>query len=303
MTVHANDRVTDLADRIVAANPMQQTMLRASLADLRPEEREQLLQYLEYCEGLGFDIDQLAAAYNTITLDTLREQMYFQRNGAYRYSRFDEVADSVYHNPTYMKKYMYGLAITAYFWTNHREIYRYFEKVIPHHHGGRYFEIGPGHGLFFLRALALSEYDAYEGVDISDTSLEMTRALLSRQANHNSGNWTLRHGDFLDTGGLAGPYDAIVMGEVLEHVERPDLFLTRIRDLLRPGGFAFVTTAVNAPAVDHIYLFRTVAEVEEMAKKCGLIIVDKLVGGYPGCSVEETEQQRLPINLALVLSA
>jgi len=303
MTVYANDLIAELVARIVASNPMQRTMLQSSLADLRSDERKQLLEYLEYCGDSGFDIDQLARAYNTITLDTLREQVYFQRNGKYRYSGFDEVAGNVYHNPSYMQKYMYGLAITAYFWANHREIYRYFEGVIPRRQGGRYLEVGPGHGLFFLRAMALSQYDSYEGVDISDTSLEMTRALLSRQEHRDSNRWTLQHGDFLTASGLVGPYDAIVMGEVLEHVERPDLFLTRIRNLIRPGGFVFVTTAVNAPAVDHIYLFRTVAEVENMATTCGLNIVDKLVTGYPGCSIQETEQRRLPINLALALSA
>jgi len=303
MTVHSNDLIAELVARIVTSNPMQRTMLHSSLSDLRSDEREQLLRYLEYCEDSGFDIDQLAGAYNTITLDTLREQVYFQRNGKYRYSRFDEVAGNVYHNPSYMQKYMYGLAITAYFWANHREIYRYFERVIPRHRSGRYLEVGPGHGLFFLRAMALSQYDSYEGVDISDTSLEMTRTLLSRQEHRGNNLWTLQHGDFLSASELVGPYDAVVMGEVLEHVERPDLFLTRIRNLVRPGGFVFVTTAVNAPAVDHIYLFRTVAEVERMATTCGLNVVDKLVTGYPGCSIHETERRRLPINLALVLSA
>lgn len=303
MTVHAKDLIAELASLIVASNPMQRTMLHSSLADLRSDERKQLLGYLEYCEDSGFHIDQLAGAYNTITLDTLREQVYFQRNGKYRYSRFDEVAGSVYHNPSYMQKYMYGLAITAYLWANHREIYRYFEGVIPQKRGGRYLEVGPGHGLFFVRAMALSQYDSYEGVDISETSLKMTRAFLSRQEHRHKDRWSLQQGDFLAADGLVGPYDAVVMGEVLEHVERPDLFLTRIRNLIRPGGFVFVTTAVNAPAVDHIYLFRAVAEVEDMATKCGLNIVDKLVTGYPGCSIQETEQRRLPINLALVLSA
>ncbi|MEY2160818.1 MULTISPECIES: class I SAM-dependent methyltransferase [unclassified Rhodanobacter] len=303
MVANTNDLVDELVVRIEASNPMQRTMLQSSLAGLRTDERKRLHRYLEYCEDSGFDIDQLAEAYNTITLDTLREQVYFQRNGRYRYSRFDEVAGHVYHNPLYMRKYMYGLAITAYFWANHREIYRYFEMVIPRRQGGRYLEVGPGHGLFFLQAMALSRYESYEGIDISETSLEMTRSLLSRQEHRDSNRWVLQCGDFLAANELVGPYDAVVIGEVLEHVERPDLFLMRIQSLIRPGGFVFVTTAVNAPAVDHIYLFRTVAEVEHMAITCGLNVVDKLVTGYPGCSIQETEQRRLPINLALVLSA
>ncbi len=93
------------------------------------------------------------------------------------------------------------------------------------------------------------------------------------------------------------------MGEVLEHVEQPFLFLRRIKDLANQGAFIFITTAVNAPAIDHIYLFRTVDEVHDLAVTAGLKVKEILATPYKGCTMDETVQQKLPINVAMVLGA
>jgi 2-polyprenyl-3-methyl-5-hydroxy-6-metoxy-1,4-benzoquinol methylase len=297
----AHSLIEELVSRIAAANPMQRGMLDAAVAGLEPDEREQLQDYLTFCASQGRGPDLLADAYNTITLDTLREQVFFMRHGRYRHARFAEVADAVYFSDAYMQKYMYGLALTAFFWTNHRAVHRYFHQCLPAAKNGRYLEIGPGHGLFLRTALRQARYDSYLGVDISPASLAMTRALLEHEPDA-SGRWELRLADFLEAGALDRQYDAIVMGEVLEHVERPDLFLARIRTLAAPQAFIFVTTAINAPAVDHIYLFRTIEEVENMVQASGLKIRGRLATPYPGCSSEETVARRLPMNIALVLS-
>jgi len=46
-------------------------------------------------------------------------------------------------------------------------------------------------------------------------------------------------GDFA-TAPLAGPYDAITMGDVLEHTRNPRAFVARARALLAPGGVLYV---------------------------------------------------------------
>ena len=57
------------------------------------------------------------------------------------------------------------------------------------------------------------------------------------------------------------PTDWLVSVEVLEHLEDPVRFLRGLRALLNERGKAFVTTALNAPNADHIYLYRNAAEV------------------------------------------
>ena len=91
------------------------------------------------------------------------------------------------------------------------------------------------------------------------------------------------------------------MGEVLEHVEQPALFMARIRELAAPGAFVFITTAINAPAVDHIYLFDTPDAVRALVRKAGFAIKAELVAPYVGMTLEETLAQKLPINIALQL--
>ena len=92
------------------------------------------------------------------------------------------------------------------------------------------------------------------------------------------------------------------MGEVLEHVEQPEVFLRRIAELATDDAFIFITTCINAPAVDHIYLWRTTDELEEMIEASGLSIVEPLRLPYEGKSLEDSREERLPINVAYVLA-
>jgi predicted TPR repeat methyltransferase len=50
-----------------------------------------------------------------------------------------------------------------------------------------------------------------------------------------------RTSDALEAGPWAPPFDAIVCGDVLEHLPRPEELLARIREWLRPGGTLYVS--------------------------------------------------------------
>jgi len=301
---NASGRLTEtLVERIGEGSPMHARSLAVALGGLDHEELQELHDYIGFCAQEGWGIDRLAAAYRVITEDTLREQIYFRRTRRYRHSTFKEVSDSVYFDSEYMSNYMYGLALTLFLWPNHLQIVRFFRRVLPRNSHGRYLEIGPGHGAFFRYAARHGSFGSCLGVDVSPTSLQMTQRLLESDESIPLARRQLLLTDFLEATALDGTYDAIVMGEVLEHVEQPLLFLQRIKALAARGAFIFITTAVNAPAIDHIYLFRSVAEVKELAVAAGLRIVDALATPYTGCSMEETVQQGLPINVAMVLAA
>ena len=171
-------RIDALTENIVSINPLQRNFISESVTDIHDEEMRDLDAYISFTESLGIEPSYLAECYDLIVKDTLREQMYFQRHGRYRYSTFDDVANSVYFDAEYMRKYMHGLAITAYLWPNHRALHRFFIESIPTDHQGRYLEVGPGHGVFMMCAMRQSAYESFEGIDISPTSVEMTRTLL-----------------------------------------------------------------------------------------------------------------------------
>ena len=140
------------------------------------------------------------------------------------------------------------------------------------------------------------------GVDISEASIEQTRALLNHFAPNAAARCELRLCDFLEAGTLeANSFDAVVMGEVLEHVEQPAEFLRRLHALAKDDAFVYVTTCVNAPAVDHIFLWRSTDELEQMIEGCGFRITKALRLPYEGKTLDQARKQRLSINVAYIL--
>src|SRR5262245_31196927 len=267
--------VAEFVTEVVGQLPVHQRFLEKALSEATDDELDQLAAYLRFCCDGGVDVAYLATCYLTLVEDTLEEQLFFNRHQRYRHSTFAEVADHVYHDGAYMNRYMYGLAISTFVWPNHVQMARYFRARLPRDRGGRYLEVGPGHGYLFLTAMRLSRFDEFLGVDLSAASIAQTAAIVDffcpgRRVR-------LEQHDFFEAGALEpGQFDAIVAGEVLEHVEQPAALLRRIAELVAPDAFIFVTTCVNAPAIDHIYLWRSTDELEMMIEENGLRLVDAL---------------------------
>jgi 2-polyprenyl-3-methyl-5-hydroxy-6-metoxy-1,4-benzoquinol methylase len=262
-----------------------------------------LAAYLDFCTGKGLTVPYLAECYLTIVEDTLEEQIYFMKHKEYRHKTLQEVADKVYFDPVYMNRYMYGLAITGFLWPNHLSIVRFFKETLPGDKQGAYLEVGPGHGHFMMTAMEVGSFDEFLGVDISATSIEQTRSIIDHFAPKNAEKVRLELRDFLAVDDLPdGSFDAIVMGEVLEHVEEPEKFLQRIAQLAKPDAHIYITTCINAPAIDHIYLWRTIESLEEMIRDNGLRIERHHYLPYTGKSLAEAQQAELPINVAYVLA-
>jgi 2-polyprenyl-3-methyl-5-hydroxy-6-metoxy-1,4-benzoquinol methylase len=290
-----------LIPEILRLNPMQADFLTSAVSSLEEGERRDLESYLEYARSLGLRLEYLAACYDVIVKDTLAQQIYFRRHGRYRHSSYADVAGDVYRNPEYMAMYMHGLAITAYLWPNHRAMRRWFDGRFPEKRSGDYLEIGPGHGFYFMEAIRRGGYSRYLGVDISETSVDMTRRILDSGFFGKFGNWEVQQADFLSWRRPDRRFQAVVMGEVLEHVEDPGAFLRKIREVSMPGAFIYATTCINAAAVDHIFLFRSKEDVFRLVESQGLSVRDFLLLPYNGLSVEESERKNLPMNIALVL--
>ena len=291
-----------LQKAILERIPIHEAFLVSAYGQLSAAERSELDNYIAFCRGDGIRLDALADAYATIVTDTLREQSHFIRFGRYRYSKYAEVANSVYHDPRYMARYMYGLALTSFLWPNHSAMRQFFLKTLPLDRSGRYLEIGPGHGYYFTLAVKGSSFTSFTGIDISQTSIDLTARILRHQAYGVDDRITLLCGDFLSTANLVGPFQAIVAGEVLEHVENPDLFLARISSLSDASSFIFLTTCINAPMVDHIYLFRSTEEIEDLARGAGLVAKARYLAPYVGKTAEECERDRMPVNVAYVFA-
>lgn len=292
----------DLMEEVRRRNPMHHGFVVSASERLTQDEADRLEAYLDFCLSRGLSMQGISDCYLTIVMDTLKEQVFFRKHRNYRFNSFKEAAENVYFSPNYMTKYMYGLAISSFLWPNHLDMFRFFEQSLRRYEArGRYLEVGPGHGYFLLEAAKSGAFTDIQGVDISATSIDQTAAIIAHFAPDLAAHVRLQEADFLACDLPRARFDAVVMGEVLEHVEEPAKFLKRIRDIATPSAFVYVTTCVNAPAVDHIYLFRHPSDVEELIYGAGFAIADKLIRPYEGKSLDQSLSALLPINVAYVL--
>ncbi len=292
--------INSLVVKIGKLNPLQKSFISDSLSTLTLDEIRIFEAYLDYCYSQDISPDFLASSYDLIVKDTFREQVFFQRHGRYRHSSYREVANSVYHNDEYMSKYMFGLALSTFLWPNHMAMHRFFIRTLPKEMTGSYLEIGPGHGFYFMQAMQYSGFEQFQAVDISATSVAMTTDIIKSGCFGTYENYAIERTDFL-AWGAEHNFDCVVMAEVLEHVEKPEAFLKQICKFAKPDAHIFVTTCINAPAIDHIYLYPDVESLRTQIKDSGLNIVEELLVPYVGKTIEQSISAKLPINIAMVL--
>lgn len=283
---------------------MHRKFLNRSVSRLSEIESREVEKYLEFLGKEGISQSQISNSYLIIVDDTFKEELYFRESGHYRFSTFNEANAAVYDNAVYMKQYMIGLALSSFWWSNHMEMRRFFQKQLPKigNNTGIYREVGPGHGMYFLESLRNCNFSRYEGIDISPTSVKMTNSIINSGffGDFNDINISVIEADFFaDRDSL--PADVLVMGEVLEHVEEPGMFLEQSYKTLADDAFFFLTTCINAPAIDHLYNPETVENLEKLFLEHGFSVDDRCIIPRDGASLEECEKQRLAINVAYVL--
>jgi SAM-dependent methyltransferase len=167
------------------------------------EEATRHLEILQRCNGCGFVTARLDAP---IDARRLYEGDYFTG-----------------------EEYLDYRADEAFFRKNFR---RRLEGILRRRSTGRLLEIGAAYG-FFLD-LARAHFDVL-GFEVNPEAVRHAREGL---------HLDVRREDFLRTspGELGGPIDVTVMWDVIEHLERPDLFLEHIAAVSKPGALLYITT-------------------------------------------------------------
>jgi len=294
--------LTDLVRSIVKVRPMHRKFIKKSVENLSVEELNELEKYLEYFSLLEINQKQLTNSYVTIVDDTFREELYFRKIGSYRFKTFKEAQSAVYDNESYMQSYMIGLALTAFLWENHTALKRFFKRQLPlfSKRAGLYREVGPGHGMYFIESMRHCNFYRYEGIDVSSTSVAMTKKLIDSGFFGRFPNANVLKQDFLSFV-CNESAEVLVMGEVLEHVENPGAFLKRIYETTTSNPLVFITTCINAPAIDHLYNPGTIGNLEKLFLDYGFAVQDRCVVPRAGTNLSTCESQRLAINVAYLL--
>jgi 2-polyprenyl-3-methyl-5-hydroxy-6-metoxy-1,4-benzoquinol methylase len=269
------ERLDFIVDAISRKNILHSKKIRNNLSkfsgDYFSRAGEFLTKYEQILIARGENLEYAVDCYLQMLADINYESVRFLESGEYSSKSFEEVNQRVYADPAIMNYYMHGLLLSQFLWPHHYRVLEYFADVIQHHRTKikHYLEVGGGHGLYLAEAIRHTGNQAdYTVVDISESSLQMTRALTSAsEVNYILSDIYKFEPD--------QRYDFIVMGEVMEHVEDPLALLTKLKSLLSEQGKLFITTPTNAPAIDHIYLFRNTEEIRNLIRNAKYSIVSE----------------------------
>ncbi len=249
-------------------------------------------KYDNYLEIENKTLDFGVDCYLHMMKDMIRQRLQFIKAGTYSNSSFNDVEKRVYSNPEIMTYHMHGLVLAQFLWIDQCQRFSFFSDNLLKYADACncYLEIGGGHGLYIMEALDLLPATAhFDLVDISQSSIDLAKGIL----DNDKVNYIFRN--IFDFNENENKYDFITIGEVLEHLEDPLLLLKKIVDLLSDKGVCYITTPVNAPMIDHIYLFNSVGEIRALFYSAGLEILEEKIAISDNESEEYAKKNRSPI--------
>ncbi len=291
-----------IIEQIRIKDPLHSKRIQKNLKSFDDEFRERADEFLTKYEALlkndSKTFDYAIDCYVKMLADFSFESIQFLKTGEYTSKSFEEVNQRVYANPDIMEYYMHGLLMSQFLWKQHYDILLWFNKIIGANckNISNYLEVGGGHGLYISEALKLIGDQAnYDLVDISESSLSIAKKMISNDIV------TPIHTDVFEYF-PSKKYDFITMGEVLEHVEEPVKLLQKLGDLLSDNGKLLITTPTNAPAIDHIYLFRNAEEIRNVISEAGFNIEEELCIFSEDVTPEIAERFKISMMYAGVLT-
>jgi 2-polyprenyl-3-methyl-5-hydroxy-6-metoxy-1,4-benzoquinol methylase len=229
--------------------------------------------------GSSEALHRVADGYAHFVLSSMRLQKRFEKERAYPAKSYAEAADQVYQDEEYMtSQYLPGLLLSHFLWPHHYSQLRFFDTAfvsqMRFHGATEFVEVGIGTGLYSRRALEGVPTLRGTGYDISPGSVAFARAHI--EAFGLQDRFQLLLQDIVAE--PMAPTEWLVCMEVIEHLEDPVAFLRTLRAALEPEGRAFITTAINAASVDHIYLYENVDQIMDQLQEAGFSLQQGFIG-------------------------
>jgi SAM-dependent methyltransferase len=216
-------------------------------------------------------------AFVGFTTDVNMAQGRYEASGSYEHKSYRECYEAVYADKSAMDDYLWGVYLTNFLWVHHLDISGFFETRFVAKLPARaaLIEIAPGHGGWGLLAIHRRPDARLEGFDISPSSIEIARSLAAAAGLADRSRYELR--DALElTSHPPGVADACICNFLVEHLEEPDKLFEVIHHVLAPGGKAFISGALTAAQVDHIFELRRESELVVLAERHGLRVLETL---------------------------
>jgi 2-polyprenyl-3-methyl-5-hydroxy-6-metoxy-1,4-benzoquinol methylase len=275
--------------KAIRKNYRNNTVAFESLAECMLGWAESLLgeEYLEI----------LASGYVHFVNDVNRSQLKYEQERQYENKSYAEVYTSVYDNSAYMALYHWGVFTTTFAWEHHLKLYQYFVEQFVNRLSdeGNFLDLGSGSGIWSLLMLSNKENWRSTGIDISNYSVDTARQLSIASGFSKNSNFIVE--DALKYKAQE-KIDAVVSCFLLEHLEEPEKLFVNAADNLKDGGYAFITAALTAAEVDHIFEFRRESDLVKLAEESGFRIISML---SESPATHPRENYFLPRSMALVL--
>jgi 2-polyprenyl-3-methyl-5-hydroxy-6-metoxy-1,4-benzoquinol methylase len=249
-------------------------------------------------EKANRDLDvygKLLTDFIALSEEFVRLQIELDATGHYKYSNYDEVRAAVYDNAEVMEnRYLNGLLLSQAFWINHYKMLMYFIEHFCHPSSpvGSLLEVPSGTGIFISEFARMNPGWTATALDLSESSVAFTREL----SRLNGAKVDAIKCDVFELP-EERRFDRIICGELLEHLEQPELLLEKLARLLAPDGAIFLTTAVWAANIDHIYLYVSAREARDMIAKYFTIDSELVLNVKDNAGPED---ERTPINYACI---
>ena len=261
-----------------------------------------IFDYSGYLKEEGLSFEYAVDAYLKMCSDMVKCQIFFMKYDKYPLEDQEQAFEEVYDSPAEMHSFMVALALSQYLWKTHYKMFKHFQSSIENikNDVSKYLEIGPGHGLYFQYALkCFGIKTSYRAVDISKTSLDMTKNIIS-YFSLDENNISYVNDDMLNIS-MDEKFDFITMGEVIEHVNFPQKLLLKLKSLLSKSGYAFITTCVNCPTIDHVFHFKSVSEIQDMIIKSKFDIVSEKILPVEKLPMDEIIKKKITINYSAII--
>ncbi len=223
----------------------------------------------------GEEVFEVAAkGYAEYCLSVSKAQRAYEETGVFNPSDVGAITREIYHEKAIMTPYMWAAVLIYPFWPsmiNHLFLFRdHFLDSLPEN--PRIVELGCGHGVVGMLAAAHRRDATLIGYDISPGAIEIATALRGETGFGERARFEVR--DVLELGSFADTpedkFHGVIAAMLAEHLEDPRPLFASIRGALRPGGLAFVSTAIESAQDDHVYEFHHESEPAKMAEDVGL---------------------------------
>ena len=250
---------------------------RAVAPALFDEIADKFLGWAATARGEDVALAACVQAFEVFSHDVLMSQARYEQDGHYENSSFAECEAAVYGRRDVMDDYLWGVFLTNFCWAHHMELSRAyrdrFVRRLPPN--AQVLEIAPGHGGWGVWLLTEHPGARLEAFDISPSSIAIASAIASAAGVADRATYTRRNA--LELGDMpAATRDACICSFLIEHLEEPHKLVEVMAHHVKKGGRAWLSGALTAAQIDHIYEFDKESELVLLCEAAGFRVLETM---------------------------